>query len=272
MSTRNEDALDLAENVLIDQPIEMASWTSHALDEELQKGRGILILPLGSVEPHGPHLPLSTDRLLAEESSRRSVQSLREKGVRAWLAPSLAYAVTEYAQGFCGAISISQPLYEQLLVEISEQYIKAGFDLICWVNHHLEPQQLAAIRNALTKMNEGHQRARVVAPAVVSRRWGRALGHEFKSGACHAGSYEGSMVLVTHPELVKQSIADELPTLEISLSEAIKAGKQGFIDAGMSEAYTGAPSRATKEEGERLYIEHNRMITTEVIEALAERE
>jgi creatinine amidohydrolase len=185
-----------------------------------------------------------------------------------WVAPSLPYAVTEYAQGFCGAISIESTLYQQLLCTLARQYQAAGFGLICWINHHLEPEQLAAIGQAAHDLNSHEQSVNVIAPSVVSRRWGRSLGDEFKSGACHAGSYEGSMILVTRPDLVRQRVAADLPALDISLSKAIKDGKSGFIDAGMTRAYTGAPALATSEEGERLYIEHTHMVVTEVLEAL----
>ena len=237
------------------------------LEASLQNSPSVVILPLGSVEPHGPHLPLSTDRLLSVENALRATKALRGQSVNAWLAPALPYGVTEYAQGFCGAISLSQTLYEQILVEVSEQYLQAGFSLVCWINHHLEPQQIAAIQNASKYLNV-EESIKVVAPSVISRRWGRALGAEFKSGACHAGEYEGSMVLCSNPSLVQRSLAEELPTLEISLSDAIRQGKSGFLDVGMNQAYTGSPSTASVEEGERLYQAHTHMVVTEILEIL----
>ena len=245
-------------------------WTSHALEEAIaaHPQPAVLILPLGSVEPHGPHLPLNTDRLLAVENAERAARALRDQGVATWVAPSLPYAVTEYAQGFCGAISLDRSLYEQLLANLSRQYQRAGFGLICWVNHHLEPEQLAAIHASARAVNDADDPTRVIAPSVVSKRWGRVLGDEFRSGACHAGTYEGSMILASRPDLVRSEIAANLPALEISLSEAIRAGKRGFLDAGMTQAYTGAPALATSEEGERLYLEHTQMVVTEVIETL----
>ena len=243
-------------------------YTSMELKTALEKQPSVLLLPLGSVEPHGPHLPLATDRLLSEENARRAAKALRDQGVNTWIGAPLAYGVTEYAQGFCGAISLSQKLYEDLLVQITQQYVLAGFTLVCWLNHHLEPLQLAAIQTAQQKLKaEGIE---VIAPAVVSKRWGKELGAEFKSGACHAGSYEGSMILSSHAHLVRQDLAAILPTLEISLSEAIRSGKSGFIEAGMNKAYTGAPALATANEGERLYQAHTMMVVTEVKEALCQ--
>ena len=125
-----------------DLPLRLDECTSMTLDNILQEAQNsVALIPLGSVEPHGPHLPLATDRLLSEINALRAAQALREHQVSAFVAPALAYGVTEYAQGFCGAISLSQSLYESLLIEVSEQYLNAGFHLICWINHHLEPKQ-----------------------------------------------------------------------------------------------------------------------------------
>ena len=60
----------------------------------------------------------------------------------------------------------------------------------------------------------------------------------------------------------------ELPSLGLSLSEAIRSGKATFAEIGMDRAYTGAPREATVEEGEELYEKLVTMVVTEVSEAL----
>jgi len=76
------------------------------------------------------------------------------------------------------------------------------------------------------------------------------------------------MICRSHPELYQRARADSLPSLSISLSEAIQRGEPGFKAIGMTLAYTGSPERAEAEEGERLYQAHTAMVTTEVLEAL----
>lgn len=230
--------------------------------------QSVALLPLGSVEPHGPHMPLSTDRLLSEENALRAAERLRRAGLCCFIAPSVAYGVTEYATGFCGAISLPAELFKRLLCSIVSGYLSAGFQHVCLINHHLEPGQLQAIQEALVELTHQHGARAVSAPMVVSRRWGRALGAEFKSGACHAGAYEGSMIARSHPELFQSARAATLPQLEISLSEAIKRGEPGFKAIGMEQAYTGAPHLARADEGERLYQAHAEMVSVEVLEAL----
>ncbi len=91
---------------------------------------------------------------------------------------------------------------------------------------------------------------RVVFPDVTSKPWALRLSDEFKSGACHAGQYETSVVMAARPEAVRESERVELSDNPASLSEAIRAGHSTFEDAGGPRAYFGYPARATVEEGE----------------------
>ena len=106
--------------------------------------------------------------------------------------------------------------------------------------------------------------------AVWSRRWGRTLSAEFKRGDCHAGRYETSLVLAGGGN-VRPSFG-ELPSLELSLADAIKAGQATFAEIGMTRAYTGAPRDATEAEGEELYDKLVTMVVTEIREALTARQ
>ena len=68
--------------------------------------RSVVVLPLGAVEQHGPHLPLSVDWLGAEELARRIVPHLRRGGWRPVLAPALPYGASTLAIGWSGTVSL----------------------------------------------------------------------------------------------------------------------------------------------------------------------
>jgi creatinine amidohydrolase len=181
------------------------------------------------------------------------------------VAPAVAYGVTDYAAGFAGAVSIPAPVLAAYLRAVIDGYLRSGIAHVCLVNNHLEPEHDRAVRDALEGVAAG--RASVACP--LSRRWGRTLSDEYKSGACHAGRYETSLVLAVDADLVDRDAAQTLPALDVSLSDGIRAGKSTFAAMGLSRAYTGAPAEATVAEGEELLERLATMVVTEVEEGLA---
>lgn len=224
-----------------------------------------VLVPVGSVEPHGPHLPLSTDTLISEAASLKAAQALREAEIFALVAPSLPYGVTRFAQGFAGAVSIAPDVLSSFLNSLIAGFLDAGFGHVCLVNNHLEPDHDSAVRKAALGIAEG--RCSVASP--LTRRWAKTLSPEFKSGACHAGCYETSIVLKAAPELVDMEAARALPDLSISLSEGIRAGFSTFRSMGIEQAYTGSPKQASAEEGETLLERLSVMVVSEVMEGFS---
>ncbi|MFO0755823.1 MAG: creatininase family protein [Byssovorax sp.] len=246
--------------------LRLADLATVDLRARMERGeRLVALVPCGSVEPHGPHLPLGTDTLISERAALAAIPQLEARGLSPLLAPSIPYGVTRFAEGFAGAISVPAEALTALLRAVITGFLDAGFAHVCLINNHLEPAHDAAVRAALDGIPLG--RASVACP--LTRRWGRTLSAEFKSGACHAGRYETSLVLAASPALVDTAAASALPALDQSLSEGIKAGKQSFLSMGLTEAYTGAPALGTEAEGEALYALLATMIATEVDEALA---
>jgi creatinine amidohydrolase len=242
----------------------LGALTYEQLQALVEAGPMVALVPVGSVEPHGPHLPLETDTTISEACAERAAARLEGLGVTALIAPSLSYGVTDYARGFTGAIGVTAEALTGMLRAIAEKLLDAGVAHVCFINNHLEPAHDAAVRAAIVGLADGA--ASVACP--LTRRWGRTLSDEFKRGDCHAGRYETSLVLAAGKAVRDPS---SLPSLGISLSEAIRAGKATFREIGMERAYTGAPSEATRAEGEALYERLVEMVVTEVSEALARR-
>ncbi len=238
----------------------LGDLTTDEVRTKVAKGPSAVLVPVGSVEPHGPHLPLWTDTLLSETTASRAADVLAARGVEAWVAPSVAYGVTEFAAGFPGAVSVPADVLTALLRAVASALLADGWSHVCFVNSHLEPAHDAAVRAAC------HSPAVSVA-SPLTRRWARTLTDEFKRGDCHAGRYETSLVLAAGGDV--RASARELPALGISLSKAIAAGQDRFAAMGMDRAYTGAPAEATREEGEASYGKLVEMVVTEVLEGLA---
>lgn len=246
----------------------LADFTTEALRPFLAGNAPVVALvPVGSVEPHGPHLPLRTDTIIGESAALRAAEKLETREIKALIGPSVPYGVTKFAEGFAGAISVTESALVIFLQAIVNGYLNAGFAHVCLVNNHLEPAHDAAVRQSIVDLPKG--RASVASP--LTRRHARTLSAEFKSGACHAGRYETSLILAATPEIVERQRALELPALSTSLSTGIREGKTNFLAMGMTDAYTGAPAEASAEEGRELTDKLADMIVVEVEEGLAAR-
>ncbi len=241
-------------------PIRLAELTTEETRVLVAQAKTVALVQVGSVEPHGPHLPLATDTILSEVACARAVPILSGRGIDAVIAPSVPYGVTDYAGGFAGALSIPKDTLVAYLRAVAAALLAAGFQRVAFVNNHLEPAHDAAVREAAADLPH------VVVACPLTRRWGRTLSDEFKHGNCHAGRYETSLVLAAGAR-VREDERVQLASIATSLSDGIKSGKATFAEMGLERAYTGAPAEATREEGEELYAKLAEMVATEVSES-----
>src|SRR5690606_19926249 len=258
-------------------------------EEAAEAGRAgaVAVLPVGAVEAHGPHLPLGTDVIIAEAMARAGGERLAVSGRDVVLLPPLAYTAAPFAAGFAGTIPVSPATVTALVVDIARALAAHGFRVLAIANAHLDPAHLSALHAAVEEIRGVLERAPeagsepgssagarqagvdgaaepaspggigprasggfdVVFPDITRQPWGSRLTEEFRSGACHAGRYESSIVMAARPELVRDEIRALLPPVPVSLSAAIREGRRRFEEIGGDRAYFGYPAEATEAEG-----------------------
>jgi creatinine amidohydrolase len=237
-------------------------WTEA---EALRARAPIVLVPIGSTEAHGPHLPLGTDAILSDELALRAAVALESAGREVVIAPTLSYAITDYASEFAGTISLSPETAVALVSDVCASLHAQGFVRVSLVNSHLEPAHVESLKQAgaRAEAKSGHK---VAFPDQLDRRWARTLTEEYKRGACHAGSYETSLVLAARPELVRDDLRATLSPLPIDLAKAMKAGVKTFKEAGADRAYFGDPAAASVTEGNAIYALLVTMVITTIDE------
>ena len=204
----------------------------------------VLLLPVGAVEPHGPHAPLGTDSIISAAICERAAVALSaDSTVRALVLPEIAFGVTRYSAAFTGAITISESTLRAMVLEVCASLNAQGFRHVVIVNSHFEPAQVATLRQAADDAKVGFL-------DVTRRVVAEQLTPEFQSGAAHAGRYETSVVLATRPDLVEAEIMRRLPAYELNMPEAMAAGHTDFLAMGMDRAYCGEPAEASAVEGD----------------------
>ena len=212
------------------------------------RDRTVVILPVGALEAHGPHLPVATDVWIAEAMARAGADKLAVRGMDVLLLPALAYTTAPFAADFPGTVSIDPTAVTAQIAGLIESLARHDFEILALANAHLDPSHITALQSAVDAARQSN-RMRIVFPDVTQKPWALRLTAEFKSGACHAGRYETSLIMALRPDLVREEIRQRLPPNAKSLSAAITAGQKSFVEAGGPRAYFGYPSEATSEEG-----------------------
>ncbi|HVF60293.1 MAG TPA: creatininase family protein [Thermoanaerobaculia bacterium] len=221
-------------------------WTEIAA---LDRARCVALLPVGAIEAHGPHLPLGTDVVIAEAMAAAAAERLDLRGVTALLLPALAYTAAPFAAAFAGTLSLRPETVTETVVAIGRSLAAAGIPLLAIANAHFDPTHVHALRAAAEELGKEGKIA-VAFPNLTRRALAARLTEEFQSGACHAGRYEGSLVLASRPDLVREDVQRALPPHPISLTAAMREGKTTFAEAGGPDAYFGDPAAASRQEGE----------------------
>lgn len=173
------------------------TWTDVA---DYLKNSDMVIIPLGSTEQHGPHLPLGTD--FYEASGIAKMISARTGTL---VAPVLLSGYSVYHSGFPGTLSLKPETMEMVLFETAELLIKYGFRKIMFFNYH--GGNMIVESKVIHQINHMTEAVAVAIGIGASFQKDEPLpGVMYDS---HAGIGETSLMLYLEPELVKLERAEK---------------------------------------------------------------
>ena len=239
------------------------SWTEVA---ERIGADSVILLPIGAVEAHGPHLGLDTDVIIAQAAAQSAADRFTAIGLHAWIAPPIWYGVSFVGRTFPGTTPVApEPFRGYLEWVLRGLHGVAGSDVIV-VNAHLEPAHFDAIHSACRTIS-AETGACIHAVDHRAPRWASRLGDEFSGGSRHAGSYETSIVLAVDADAVRKDLLANLAPVWIDLPARLRAGARTFDEAGGTQAYFGDPARSTVEEGKRLLDALGEIVVESFLEA-----
>jgi mycofactocin precursor peptide peptidase len=190
----------------------------------------IVLVPVGSTEQHGPHLPTATDTIIAEELAGRAVH--RTDGLM--IGPTIAVSASGEHQGFAGTLSIGVEVMVAMIVELVRSAEWAAGVVL--VNGHGGNHD--AITRAVETLTAERRAVLAWSPSWPQRRDGGPAD-------LHAGRIETSMMLAIDPGLVRLERAVAGP--DTSIDELRERGVRSVSPTGV----LGDPDGASGGEGER---------------------
>jgi creatinine amidohydrolase len=223
----------------------MALWEDLTMPgfEALQQKTRTVILPLGSLEEHGPHLPLGTDTFHALEVARR-VAALRPVVV----APPLFYGICRSTREHPGTVSISGDALRAMLLSVGREFYRTGWHNLVFISGHAGGTHMSAIIEAgeglLAELPE--IRVAVVNLLEVLRE---VLGEKpelvHTPGDSHAGEVETAIMMAAYPDLVRGTAPEEWPRFP---KYVLVRDKRRYWPGGV----WGNPAPATAAQGEAI--------------------
>jgi mycofactocin precursor peptide peptidase len=190
---------------------------------------GVLAVPVGSTEQHGPHLPVTTDTDIAEAI----VNGLSDRRPDVIVAPAVSYGSSGEHAGFAGTLSIGREATELLLVELGRSGADS-FGRTLLVSTH--GGNAHPVNRAVSRLRAEGRDVRAWAP-----RW---------EGDAHAGRLETSVMLAVAPDRVAldRAAPGNTQPLAALLPELSTGGTQAVSENGV----LGDPTGASADEGRRL--------------------
>ena len=218
--------------------------------EDRIRSTGLAVIPLGSIEQHGPHLPCGTDYYAAELVARRVAE-----GANGLLVPFCAAGVAFYHMPFPGTVSLQVETFISLIRDVAQSLSSQGVRKFLFINAH--EGNMAPLQVATLKVAQEHPDVRILSFQVfiLARE---LLGEEALEPLTHAGAMETAAVLAYNPELVKLDRASNPSNLEES-SARHERFRRAFMQPVLKDfreiaptGWYGAPQLATRAFGERM--------------------
>lgn len=213
------------------------SWT------ELDSRSITVVVPLGSIEQHGPHLPLDADVRIATAVAEGAAGidagegETEDRARRLLVAPALNYGAAGEHEGFPGTVSIGREVLHAVLVEYGRSACRWAHRLVFVNGHGGNGSVLAAA--VLQLRDEGRDVA-----------W---YGCNSPGGDAHAGFTETSLLLHISPAVVK---TEELVRGNVApVSELMASMRAGGVAAVSDNGVLGDPTQASEADGRRMLNE-----------------
>lgn len=207
----------------------------------------LVVVPVGSTEQHGPHLPMITDTFLAETVLDRALQSVAGDSQSYVLAPSIPYGCSDHHL-FAAAVSLRIDTLRAVLADVCDSLVTSGFRRIVLVNGHGGNDECVGL--AVKELVLRHPVAAAACsywklPATEPERPERVPGH--------AGWFETSMMIAASPDLVRvERLTTEARDPMFDQSEVPGLVAQRSGEWARVDGVTDPAADATAESGEAL--------------------
>ena len=214
----------------------------------------IAIIPVGSTEQHGRHIPVDNDHFVAFQMARQVAERLLPK-LSVVVCPPVSYGISPHHMGFPGTITLTTETFTAMMKEIVRALVKHGFRKILIINGH--GGNTAALQSVISDM-----RLETGAYLYQTNWW--EIGSDIINKTCdppvfHAEETETSVALALDQTIVMSEAKDEFPQTESSFVKYDVCAPGPQVRAALpgmrtitSSGTIGYASKGSKEKGTKI--------------------
>jgi creatinine amidohydrolase len=241
---------------------EAGSWADGTYDDVRDvagQAGSTMVVPIGSVEQHGYHLPVATDTMLVDSVVRESVERSQAAGRPVLATPPVWTGCSAHHLDFGGTLSVERETLLAILGDVAATGLENGFDNLLFVNGH--GGNRSAMGCAVSEVGDEHPEVTVsgVSYFDLAAEWVDEIRDSELGGMAHGGEFETSLMLHTHPETVRTDRMEGT-----MLDDPDERGLKDLFAGGTVSTYRpfeeysdsgaiGAPELASAEKGEELF-------------------
>ncbi len=246
-------------------------WRKLRADQLREKAKqdAIVVLPIASIEQHGPHLPVEVDSMLGEAVAERTARKVLAKGQPILVLPVLWTGLSEHHMTFGGTVTLDNAAFAAVVEGVVKSVLRHGFKRIVLLNAHGGNEN--ALRTIVDDLTPKYGAAIVQFTYWYAAAVAIAKILETQGGLSHACEAETSMMMAVRPELVA---VDRIPLAKSNttpnVDDLVGGGVYRWRNIGSRSAsgVIGNPEAASAEKGERLFD----AISTALADKLCNRE
>jgi creatinine amidohydrolase len=256
MNETNEKRIDhlINDSVIDTSSVLRFDQLTYKQIDALNRSKTLFFLPISPLEEHGPHLPVGTDLITAQDTAISAIKQIQRKqsSISCILLPAIPLGYAAFSTDFPGTVSVSSRVVRHIIFQYGKMLARHGFQHLLICTYHMALGHLKGIYAGMKKLRRTYNMS-------VCEPWSPL----FYSGVIaeeepavdfdtttevHAGFRETSLMAYTHPSLVDKSYK-ELPLVFSETLSSPKILYKKFKQIGITDGYVGTPSKANKSYG-----------------------
>ena len=240
------------------EPWAWAGRTAPEVREIAGRDGSVLVVPVGSIEQHGNHLPVATDTILVDAVANLGAERVHGD-VPLLVTPPVWSGYSPHHMPFGGTITLEYDDLLDTLEDIADAALDNGFDALLLVNGHGGNASL--ISSAVSTIGVDHPEVDVLGVTYfqLAEAFIDGIRESEVGGMSHGGEFETSLMLHLRPDLVREDRLEGTyheESYDRSLDDMFQGGPLGVYRSFDEYSETGAigdPHLASAEKGERIY-------------------